>query len=262
MSEQDNVLYEVADRVATITINRPDRRNAFDPPTRRELIARFAEAAADPDVWCLVLTGSGTKAFSAGGDLRSFDDAAKAGRRYQETPMEGAERNLFETLLEVYKPTIAALNGPAVAGGCELALACDIRIAAKHTVLGLPESKRGMGANFGSVILPRLVPRAIAFDLLYTGRYIDAEEAARWGLVNRVVESDELAETVRAYAAELVGNAPLTLRRYKEMMVKGWGQPVPSALRLNVGPNPYLSEDRREGAAAFLEKRPPVWQGR
>ena len=261
MSE-DAVLYQVDGRIATVTINRPERRNAFDSPTKDALIEAFVEAHGDPDVWAMVLTGAGDKAFCAGADLKAFDDAAKSGKQYRETPMEGPGRNVFEVLLEVYKPTIAALNGPAIAGGCELALACDLRIAATHAQMGLPEAKRGMGANFGNVVLGRLIPRAIAFEMLYTGRYISAADAAHWGLVNQVVASEKLDETVKALAEEITANAPLTTRRYKEMMVKTWEMPTPSALRMNVGPNPYQSEDREEGARAFVEKREPRWQGR
>ncbi len=258
---EPEVLYEVREHVAYVTINRPERRNALNLSTTSELIRRFCEASDDPEVWAVLLTGAGDKAFCAGGDLKEFDQLARDGRRFP-MPMTGPERNLYEVVLETYKPVIAAINGPVLAGGCELALACDLRIAADHAVLGMPEAKRGMGANYATVLLPRLIPRPIALEMLYTGDPLTAQEAERWGLFNKVVPSDTLRKESEQFVRRIVSNAPLTLRRYKEMTTKGWELSVHQALRLNAGPNPYLSEDREEGIRAFVEKREPRWEGK
>lgn len=248
--------------VAALTIDRPHRRNALSTGLTAELVQALVDLDEDDDVWAITLTGAGDAAFCAGTDLKELDERARRTGLGPQQPMRGAARNLFETLVETRKPTVAIINGPAMGAGFELALACDLRIAADHASLALPEAKRGMGANFGSIMLPRLLPRAVALELLYTGAPLSPEDALGWGLLNDVVPADRLRARAAELVASIVANAPLTLRRYKEMTTKGWELPLAHALRLDVGPNVYRSRDREEGVRAFVEHRAPRWEGR
>src|SRR6201994_1515095 len=180
------LLRETRGHVRILTINRPERSNAMSPELTEELIDAFVDGGADPDVRVIVLTAVGDRAFCAGADLKARAQQDKDGDAFQPL-LSRVQRYVFEVVYETIKPTIAALNGPAVAGGLELALACDMRVASEHAVFGLPEAKRGKGAHFANVMLPRMVPSGIAYEMLYLGEYIDAEAARRWGLVNRVV---------------------------------------------------------------------------
>lgn len=250
------------EHVAYLTIDRPARRNALSIGLTSELLATLVELNSDDDIWAISLTGSGEQAFCAGTDLKELDEIVRAGGGKLPRPMGGTERNLFEVLLEVGKPTVAVVNGAALGAGCELALACDLRVLASHAVLAQPEAKRGMGANFASVILPRMVPRGIAFELLYTGRSVSAVEALSLGLANRVAEAGALTDDAEELIRAVIANAPLTLRRYKNTATKSWGAPIHEALRLDAAPDPYGSRDREEGVRAFTEKRQPRWENR
>ena len=261
-SARQDLLSRTENRVRILTLNRPERSNALSQGLIGQLVEHIRAAADDPEIRVVLITGAGERSFCAGADLKELAERDAAGIPFRGPGQRGFLSDIYEALAETYKPTIAALNGHAVAGGLELALACDIRIASEHAKLGLPEAKRGMGAAFGTVVLPRLIPAGIALELLFTGDYISAADAARWGLMNHVVAQAEVFSTAMTMAQKIADNAPLTLRRMKETAVKAASLPLPAALRLNVGPDPYQSEDRKEGVRAFIEGRKPNWQNR
>jgi enoyl-CoA hydratase len=256
--ESEGIDYEVSDGVARITLNRPSRLNALDRASIVALTASFERASADHTVRVVVLTGTGDRAFSAGADIKEMGD--QDADAPDNTRARG--RRLFESILLTDRPTIAAINGLALGVGCEIALACDMRLAATGAVLGLPEARLGLASMFGSIALPRLLPSAVAARMLFTGESMSAEEALRWGLLNTVVSLADLAAETNTLARTIAANAPLSLRAYKKVRLQTYGLPYQSALDLEIDPDPLTSADRGEGVRAALEKRPPRWQGR
>ena len=245
--------------VCLLTLNRPERRNALSLELGEALRQAILDADYDPEVSIVAITGAGS-AFCAGADLKDARAGDEKGKRYG-GPLHRPERSTFEVMIDSRKPLMAIVNGPATAGGFELALACDLRVAADTAWFSVPEAKRGMGAHLASVLLPQSVPPAIAMEWLYTGRRIELDEAARWGLVNRIASPTDLMSVAMELAENVASSAPLSLQRLKLTYRKTHGLPLTAAIRLDAGPDVYSSEDRKEGARAFLEKRKPVWRG-
>ena len=259
--EGPELIVESRAHVRILTINRAHRMNSLTPSLMQTLTHEFNEASIDPEVRAVILTGTGDRAFCAGLDLklrREADAAGQANRYF----MNEVNRFFLEVMQECCKPTIAALNGAAVAGGFEMAVACDIRIGAEHVMMGLPEAKRAMGAHFSTIMLPRVIPRAIAMEVLFRGDLYPIQEAYRWGFINRVVPKGQALESALEMAQAIARNAPVTVRRMKETAVKSSGLPLATAMRLNEGQNPYLALDRVEGIRAYVEKREPKWKNR
>jgi len=266
MSEQfDRIRYEKDGRVALVTINRPDRLNAIDPQTSYELHEAFCDFRDDDERWVAILTGSGEKAFSTGNDLVAMSElmAGKGGEFTKEmsrAPFGGITRNY-----ECYKPIIAAINGYCLAGGLEIAISCDIRIAAEHAQFGVPEVTRAIipGAG-GTQRLPRMLPKGIALELLITGGRFDAEWALRYGLVNHVVPADQVLPKAREIAEAICRNGPLAVRAAKESALRGLELPLDEGLKQEneFSRTVIATEDAREGPLAFAQKRTPEYKGR
>ena len=259
----DAVRVETRGRVLEITLDRP-KANAIDAATSRALGAAFQRLAEEDALSVAIVTGAGERFFSAGWDLK----AAAAGEAPDADQGVGGFAGLTE-YWDLDKPVIAALNGLALGGGFELALAADMVVAAQHAEFALPEATIGLIADSGGAIrLPRRLPRAVAMEMICTGRRASAAELARWGLVNAVVPAGRLMEEARALAERVAASAPLSLRAIKEIARATEGLSERAAFRamrdggLEAYARVYGSEDAAEGVAALSEKREPVWKGR
>jgi len=255
-------LYEKKEKVAYLTINRPEVMNALHYPAHEELWEIWCDFRDDPEMWVAIVTGAGERAFSAGNDLKYT--ASQMGRAIVPPLLPPGGFGGITNRFECWKPIIAAVNGYALGGGFEIALACDIIIAADHARFGLPEPTVGLVAAAGGVHrLPRQIPTKIAMGMMLTGRHITAEEAYRLGLVNEVVPLQELMPTAERWAQEIMQCAPLSVRGSKQAAMTGLDLSLPSALNQNysVIQQMFVSEDIMEGPTAFAEKRKPIWKG-
>ena len=257
----ETVIYEIRDRVAFVTINRPHAYNACDMPTYERLAEVWQDFAVNDEAWVAILTGAGDKAFCAGSDIKqNFTTKPAPADAFEATRQADLMRGL-----DVWKPIIAAVNGHCNGGGMEMALGCDIRIASENAQFGLGESRLGLlPGGGGTQRLTRTIPLGDALWMLYSGERIDAAEAHRVGLVNRVVPLSELMSTAETMARTILEAGPLAVRAIKQAAIKGLSMPLDDGLRLESHLFRLLAmtEDSVEGTRAFAEKRPPEWKAR
>jgi len=254
------ILVDIDGRVATVTINRPDKLNALNRQVREDFVTELAKLNANPEVRVIVVTGAGDKAFVAGADIKEF-----AGRSGYDQFNVTKGFGIFEAPEKSPKPVIAAVNGFALGGGCELAMACDIRIASDKAKLGQPEINLGiLPGGGGTQRLPRLVGLGTAYKLLYTGAVIGAEEALRIGLVDEVVPHDELATRVRELAGQIAEKSPAALQFIKDAVKASVRTSLDEGIRheTTLFGLAFSTADKEEGVHAFLEKRPADFQGK
>ncbi len=250
-------LYEKKDKIAIMTINRPEAMNAFTAEMLAAMDAAFEDFSNDDDLWVAILTAAGDKAFSSGMDLKEAIPLLQSGDEL------GYEDHTKRPFSDVFKPIIGAVNGHCIAGGLEFLQGTDLRIAAEHATFGLGEVRWGIIPTGGTHIrLPRQIPWAVAMELLLTGRPIDAQRAYNIGLINRVVPAAELMDAALELAQTICKNGPLAVRTAKEIAVRSLGLEPGFVLEKALGSRVLSSEDAKEGPRAFAEKRKPKFTGR
>ena len=259
--EFKHIIYEKSEGIVTITFNRPEVLNAFSKEAVKEVLQALEDAKTDESAHVVILTGAGEKAFSAGADINTMKgtNALKA----RELSLMGGR--ICSALENFEKPVIAAINGYALGGGLETAMACDIRIASEKARMGQTEINIGLIPGWGGTQrLTRLIGKTKAKELIYTGKIIDAKTAEQLGLVNMVVPADRFMENVRQFAAELAAKAPVALRVAKALIDKGADMSLDAAIALEREGFGVVSstEDLQEGVSAFMEKRKPVFKGK
>jgi enoyl-CoA hydratase len=260
MNTEDVLLVSVDDRIAVLTVNRPERMNALNREVCEALIRTLQEIDRDPGIRVAIITGAGEKAFVAGADIKEFE-----GRTPTEQVAVSDLLPVFSAPETFSKPIIAAINGLCLGGGCELAMAADMRIASTRARFGQPEINLGvLPGGGGTQRLPRLVGLGQAYKLLYTGETIDAAEALRVGLIEEVVAPDSLLDRSRALAATIATRSPVALRLIKEAVKASVRMPLDQGLRLETAlfGLAFSTEDKAEGVSAFLEKRKAHFSGR
>ncbi len=265
------LIYEKRNRIAYITLNRPEAHNAVDPETVLALAAAWKDVSEDKEVRCAILTGAGDKSFCSGADLGKLIPLM-TGARQPETEADRAvvadPTAMFKAFLRgvtLDKPVVAAINGTAIAGGMEILYSTDIRIAASGSKFALQEVKWSIFPMMGSSVhLPRQIPFAKAMEVLLTGELVDADDMLAWGFLNKVVPRDKVLEEAERYATMISKNGPLAVTALKKAVLKNAGLSTDAALQeeMNIALPVFMSRDAKEGPRAFKEKREPNFQGR
>jgi crotonobetainyl-CoA hydratase len=258
-TQYEGLLVERVGKTMILTLNRPEAGNSINGEVAWGLESSLNIAEADPDVAVVILTGAGEKIFCGGMDLKHLSQFGNKGVNFEGHGFAGFAERWFP------KPIIAAINGSAMGGGTEFALACDLVVAAEHAKFGLPEVKRGiLAAAGGPIRLARQIPTKIAAEILLTGDSITAQRAYEIGMINKIVAMDKLREEALALADRIIANAPVPVRAAKELMYQSFDLSLKDsfALSLKLKEKVYLTDDSKEGPRAFAEKREPQWTGR